>query len=758
MSVSAEEAHSASASGQDSAAIVGSVSVKPLRDNQQEGATHSLPGRATQLEEIVVTATKREQSVREIAGTVNALHGEDLEKTGARELSDFIGQVPGITLQEGEFGYNRKLAIRGVGPGEGGNQTTGQFIGDVPLTDPGQALVLPDLDPFDLSTFEVLRGPQGTTFGATALNGAIRYVPNQPELGLWQGRGFIDYTTIDQGGIGWTYGAALNAPIGDSLALRASGVLQKAPGVVDNRRREIEDSDSRDKWQGRLMAKWEPVDRFEFNALYLSQRSELNDISISDNLDGRRENNNRPGPSQIDTEFDLASIDTRYSFDWSTLVFQASRSTKALDLSLDTSQTANALARLGVENMRAAVLADIESDTFELRLVSPNGGEWSWIGGVFLQNYESDQASDQYVANTASLGPILSLIPGIEGLVSPNGITLGYSRAAPLRTEEKAVFGELSRRFGDRLEVTLGGRYYSTALDAEVENSGATILLYYQQSRVDRSYNQIEKGFSPKLSGSFAVTDDVLLYAAVARGFQFGGVNTYVAISPNDYIPPTYKSSTLWSYEAGVRSDWLDRTLRLDLTAFFIDWTDAQLQLSTPTLIETPYFDNVGSVYSKGLEGTVAWLTPVPGLSLNIAASYTVAETAAPYENGSQVVETGVALGAAPRVQTAANVAYSQVLGPWLASGALSHTYTGRAYNNVFHDYEIYDYQQLGLNFSVSRPDLRFLPTLTLGVSNLTDVDAFVGRGGTPGTAGLTGPNVVYNRPRTISLRVTAEF
>ncbi|HVT36095.1 MAG TPA: TonB-dependent receptor [Nevskiaceae bacterium] len=715
------------------------------------------------LEDIVVTATKREQSVRKIAGTVNALHGEDLEKIGARELTDYINQVPGITLAEGEYGYNRNFAIRGVGPGDGGNQTTGQFIGDIPLTDPGQTVVLPDLDPFDLRTFEVLKGPQGTTFGATALNGAIRFVPNAPVLGAWEARGFADELGVDQGGRGLTYAGALNAPVGDSLALRGVGVMQHVPGVVDNLQRGTPDADSRRKWSARGMALWQPLERLTINGLFLKQQSHQNDLGASDNDQGRRENNYSPGPSTIDVNFALAALDLRYAFDGSTLVWQSSRSAKSLYAQFDTSRAVEFLANQGVQNLAALATADIVSYTHELRLVSPNEGPWKWTAGLFLQRYRSDQLTDQYVASTSALGTVLSQRPGIEGLASERGISVGGSHAAPIQTEERAAYGDLSRKFGERWELTLGTRYYDTRLHADVDYTGAVILLYYHTTSSLHHYDQSERGFSPKASLVFQITPDVLTYATVARGFQFGGVNTYVALVPTDSIPPTYRSSTLWSYESGIRTDWFDRTLRMDLTAFYIDWSDAQLQLTTPTLVETPYFDNVGKVHSKGLEGSLAWLTPVPGLSLNVAGSYILAKTAADYTNGTQHVPAGTDMGAAPHWQTAETLAYTQYFGSWITSASLNHTYTGHAWNNIFHAFDIYNYSQYGLNLSVARPDWFASPSLALGITNLTNVDAVIGhsQAGAATAAGnvrATGPNVIYNRPRAINLRLSAEF
>ncbi|HEY1127813.1 MAG TPA: TonB-dependent receptor, partial [Roseateles sp.] len=270
--------------------------------NRETAAAEPSPARApssAQLEEIVVTATKREKSAREIPVSITALRGEDLEKIGARDVQDYLMQAPGITLVDSQLGEasGRSFTVRGVGPGDSsglGNQTMGQFLGDVPLTDPFGNFGAPDLDPYDLSTVEVLRGPQGTTFGASALNGALRYVPKQPEFDRWQARGFVERTQLREGGTGHTYALGLNAPLGETAAVRASGLLQNAPGLYDNLQRGVEDADNRRKWSVRGAARWEPTEKFSVNVMALKQQSRVNDVLQADNGEGRFENNRQP--------------------------------------------------------------------------------------------------------------------------------------------------------------------------------------------------------------------------------------------------------------------------------------------------------------------------------------------------------------------------------------------------------------------------------------------------------------------------------
>jgi iron complex outermembrane recepter protein len=236
-------------------------------------------------------------------------------------------------------------------------------------------------------------------------------------------------------------------------------------------------------------------------------------------------------------------------------------------------------------------------------------------------------------------------------------------------------------------------------------------------------------------------------------------VNVYPSIDPRYEIPLIYDSSRLWSYEAGVRSDWRERTLRLDLTAFWLDWDDPQILQKAPGGNITSFVDNVGGARSRGLEASFRWLTPIPGLSLNEAAAYIVAKSTEAYTaiDGNEV-PPGVDMPAAPRVQTATTLAYSTVFGSWLANASLLHTYMGKAWNNISHQYQIYGYTSWNLTLDVGRPDIRFQPTLTLGVANALDERGLLSyqQGGIVSPTDHIDTN--YTRPRTIRLRLGASF
>ncbi|MGH8530518.1 MAG: TonB-dependent receptor domain-containing protein [Nevskiales bacterium] len=718
------------------------------------------------LEEIIVTATKREVSVREIAATVNVLSGEDLEAIDAREMQDYLRLVPGITLQEGLNG-SRSLAVRGVGPQSGGNITTGVLIDNVSMGDPVASYLVPDLDPFDLQTVEVLKGPQGTLFGAGALNGAIRYVLTKPQLSTLDAKGFVNRLTVEQGGEGVTWGAAVNIPLGEEAALRAAAVSQELPGLYDDvnaNGKNQKDADEGDKQMSRVLGLWKPTDALKITAFYLQQENFRGDLSVANNLDFEFVRTNTPGPSTSRQKFDVANLEVSYDFDWASLISETSRAKKLNDTDFDLSSIVEPLAVAGIESLRLHTRIDTDAISQELRLVSaPSDSPWVWLGGLYYSRYSAVLELNTFLANTAILAQLfdaLNLPPELQSQLTPTpeGLSVIFVRFDPSEAREESLFGELTRKFfDDRLELTLGGRLYQEKLQANITSRGLTGLLAANSGFTGVKKLE-EKGFSPKAAVKFQWTDDILLYANAARGFQFGGFNAPAPLPSDNVFPPTFKPSTLWSYELGVRTDWFDNTLQLDLTAFHIDWTDRQLSQSTPSG-NTDFTDNISGSVSQGVESSLRWLTPIPGLTLINTAAYIRATIEEPYTTADGVeIPVGTELPAAPRLQTATTLAYTRNFGSLVGGVNLTYAHIGEAFNNVEHDLLIFGFNTLDAGVKLSAPQWKLSPELSFYVTNLTNEQALLG-GGTRRLLNIpTGDLGAFLRPRSAALRFSFYF
>src|SRR5581483_617878 len=290
------------------------------------------------FQEVVVTATKFKENVRDIAGSVSAIHGEDLERRGYQDAADFVRLVPGVNMTGGgQPSDGTRITMRGVSNISGTTQTSGTFWGDVPFSDPFIARVTLDPNTFDLADVEVLKGPQGTLFGATALNGAVRYVPNAPEIATWKTKVFAQGGTVVEGSKSWDYGGMVNAPIGDTFALRLMGFNRRDGGYIDETLRGETDVNDFRQYGYRGLALWRPTERWQIDLRYAAQDAHSPDSSFAQGLDGTLARHNTPQKSPSDTAYHIASLDLKYSFDWGEYSALTSGTFKSNDVTSDIS-------------------------------------------------------------------------------------------------------------------------------------------------------------------------------------------------------------------------------------------------------------------------------------------------------------------------------------------------------------------------------------------------------------------------------------
>ena len=281
-------------------APVAPVETIPLAEPVAEPLVADPPAQAAaRLDEVSVTATKRAANPRDLPASISALRGEDLEQRGYQGQEDFLKLVPGVTFANDNITANR-ITIRGIGADLNTSNTTGVFIGDVPFEDPTLPRVTLDPNPFDLARIEVLKGPQGTLFGGSALNGAVRYVPEEPELEQWHARTYFQLEEVQQGGVGTNFGGVVNVPAGETLAFRLVGFKRRSAGWVDDEQRELEDINETTQDGGRLLALWQPGEAWKISAMAIVQDTRTADASFTDNREGELSRSNTPQASPVE--------------------------------------------------------------------------------------------------------------------------------------------------------------------------------------------------------------------------------------------------------------------------------------------------------------------------------------------------------------------------------------------------------------------------------------------------------------------------
>ncbi|WP_341917936.1 TonB-dependent receptor [Hydrocarboniphaga effusa] len=750
------------------------IAVGEQGDDTNAPALSRAQDRPLQIEEVIVTATKREQSIREIPASITAYSGEKLESSGKLGLNDFIQETPGVTAAQGAPGYTR-LTFRGIStdtnPYAGNAQPVGIFIGDTPFTDPYIANIVPDLSAFDLADVEVLKGPQGTLFGGSALSGAVRYQLQEPVLREWQLRGFTQLAQPKGGSTAFTYGVAGNAPIGDDLAIRLNYVSREYSGTVDDLRHDKKNVDRSDGDGLRAQLLWQPG-AWKLKLTHLAQDfSGDNLLQAVDSPRGPRETDRAVLAMPSKNEFALDSLEVSYDFDSVRLISLTSHVSRDAVFTSDATTSLIGTPPPGYPET-AAVLSKVtnnsKSTSQEIRLQSTGGGDFNWLVGAYFFDYDGyfniliDTPLNQSLLGPGSLlgsNPLLGALFGALGVPNLGSLTSLLDGTSDAKSQERALFADVSYDLLDGLTLSAGGRFYETEVKGGFVGSGLLITGNQNDGLGSNTVAKLdERGFNPKLSATYRFNRDFSIYAAAAKGFRFGGLQALPS-TPTNGVPPTFKSDTLWNYEIGLRSDWLDRTLRADLTGFYIRYDNPIITQQTQG-IPINYNTNVSAAISRGVEASLLWNTPIRGLTASLSGGYTDAHITESFTaaNGD-VVEPGARMPGSAKFQYSSSLQYLHVWDQFTLAPNLSYTYVGKGYSNITHDVEINDLGTLNAGLVLGAENMPGKPKLAFNMINLLDTTRPVA--GSSGTVIVTRQEqTVYllNPPRTLTVRLGLEF
>jgi outer membrane receptor protein involved in Fe transport len=561
-------------------------------------------------EEIVVTAQKRSERLIDTPQSVTAISAKDLAKLSATQFADFANTVPGLqftTQGPGKTAIN----LRGVTTGVDVAQTVGIYVDDVPYGSSGAfanaAQLALDVGLFDLDRVEVLRGPQGTLYGASSMGGVLKYVTNAPSLSSFGGSAQAGVSGTHDGGTNYNGAAVVNIPIvEDKIALRASGYYARNGGYVDNVATGQKDVDSGRIYGTRLDLLIKPVDDLSIRITGFGQNIHRNGSLYSSYtlsgvpVDGSLDQTH-PLPELYNSGFRLISGNISYDFGGATLTSISSYQTLRVNQLNDASQLYGPLlGLLGVPGVAAVGFGNITSTkkfTEEARLASSTGRKLEWLLGAFYTHEKSDnlQWADIY-------GPGKVLLP----------INL-VTAQLPSLYQEYAVFGDLTYHLTDKFDVTGGVRY---AHSNQAFEQIATGLVVGSQPKA-----YAHDGVVTYLANArYHFDRDVTAYARFATGYRPGGPN-FKAIDPATgqlLAPTTFKSDTLNSYELGFKAQTADRSFSIDASVYYIDWKNIQVATAANGIsVEA----NAGNAHIKGAELTLV-ARPDRGTTISGAFAY----------------------------------------------------------------------------------------------------------------------------------------
>jgi iron complex outermembrane receptor protein len=555
--------------------------------------------------EVIVTATKRPERAREIAGSVSAMSGAQLEAIGAQSFQDYLTRTPGVVFNAGPLGDSTAI-IRGVGTSVGKDQgqgPTGYYINEIPLTEPGYAIAIPDVDTFDVERVEVLRGPQGTLFGSSALGGAINFVAREAST-----EGFdaaiqtsAGSTHHSDGDINYSAKGMINVPLSDSFAIRAVAYYRTEAGYLDNIGTGRKASNEQTDKGGRFSAVWNPSEATKLSLLSLYDKNRTPDFGYRYPQLGEFARNSLV-PEPVQYELQLHSLRLDQDLGFATLTALAGYSEKERNLTNDYTAFYGA----GLPNPTPYFdRGKSETRSFELRLASPKGEVFDYLIGVMASSTDK-----VFKDSISSDGSYEILLPGNDP-ADLRGDTF-YWGVGKVEGEELAVFGEVNFRLAEAWTLTVGGRWFDTEVTSQSVYSG----IFYPGGLALPRGRQTEDGFAPKVSLAWRRDADLMIYALASKGYRFGNPNTIFPLEGFD-TPSGWQTDSLWNYELGMRANWFDRRLQTDLTLFLIDWSDLQVRLYRPDSVT--YGTNAGEARNIGQEFSGLWrVTDAIDVSLNI--------------------------------------------------------------------------------------------------------------------------------------------
>ena len=659
---------------------------------------------------VTVTARKREEDLQSVPFSVVAPTQQALRNRGAESIEDVSANVAGFSVQNLGPGQSQ-IAMRGVSAGQivrdqpGVKEQVGVYLDESVIS---LSLFTPDLDLFDMSRIEVLRGPQGTLFGSGSLSGTVRYITNQPVLGVTEGTGELGFSSLTGGGLGNNAKFAVNVPLGPAAAARVTAYNTTVGGFIDAVQPDLgvkENVDGGRRTGARVALRVQPSERFAFTPRLVYQHVAMDGWNRIDayNILANPFTTTRPavtlGERQQFTQVDEPYADTFLLGDFTleldlggaALTSVTSLTDRDVDVVRDASALGGSVSFSPFGAPEAGYTLDFplvdltaaRGLTQELR-VAGQGERVDWVLGTFFSTAERRYGQSAYAANYvaingAAVSDFLRAVTGVPDLVwsgsrplagQPGTEELFYS---DLRYDfdQLALFGEASLALTDRFSLTGGLRWY----DFDEARTQTFDGLFADP--LDSEGATSATGVAPRIIASYDLGAETQVNAQVSQGFRLGGINDPLntpICSPEDLATfgdrGTWEDEELWNYEAGVKSTFLGGRGTFNASGFYMDVRNLQATVTAGTCSSRIIF-NVPDARSAGVELELA---AQPAAFFDFAVSASVADarlqsTITSTDDAGRVdtvsgIEAGRRLPTTPRFQTAAAATWR-----WLAGG-----------------------------------------------------------------------------------------
>jgi iron complex outermembrane recepter protein len=574
------------------------------------------------LAEIIVTATRREESAQNVPGGLQVFSGSDLDRQGANQFADYLLTVPGISFRDQGAGAER-IAIRGVSNVAGSDNgitaptsTTGLYLNDISISDTSN---LPDIATYDLKRVEVLKGPQGTLYGDGSMGGAVKMVLNEPDLNEAQMK--ADTTVSDTQGGGVNYGgrALMNIPlIPEKLALRIAGTYQNLDGFIDNTYNGQSNINSSREYSVRGLLLGQITDKFSAEVLILESAEHQDHFNQEDPSLGDLK------IVSVEPEFnnvknDVFGLTLKYDAGFAELSSISSYYSAQRQQVIRVPVLANPVFGAFGTVTQDPLAFDIALDSVaqELRLVSEGDNRFDWVVGGYFRNKRQRGIGNIFIAQSDLPSVNAGLAADMLPTLPSSGTILATDETD--RYKEYAFYGEGTYKIIKGLDFTAGLRWYHETVSEDSLYVGNSIL-----AAASGAFNDTTdySGVIPKFALAYHITDNHIAYAQASEGFRSGTVNVNQSFQVGGVAA---KPDTLWNYELGLKTKWADGRLLLNGSAYYIDWKDVQtFEAATSPISHTEigFFGNGGNARIDGLEIELA-AAPTHSILLGATLGYT---------------------------------------------------------------------------------------------------------------------------------------
>jgi iron complex outermembrane recepter protein len=590
--------------------------------------------------DIVVTAQRREESVSKVPISIQTFTQQLMDRQGIRKIDDLSRLTPALnfTAASGVNANNgTNISIRGVSS-EVGSGTTAIYIDDTPIQIRNVSYLGGNPYPrvFDLDRVEVLRGPQGTLFGAGAEGGAVRFITPQPNFSDLKMYGRAELSTTDKGAESYEAGFAIGAPLSEKIAVRASGWYRKDGGYVDQVTPQTnnvirKDINSQQSYVGKLAVAFRPVEELTITPSIFYQKLKVRsqdqfwegygDVANNDYVSGTYH------LEPTNDRFILPALKVEYSFGNVNFVSNTSYFKRDLDQRFSYTTYQSFLrtgSPFGIFNNKDPENSDLYLTSKQTNLVqearffSANNKLIDWtVGGYYSR---TKQGFQNLTSSGIRVGfPCCGGFPTLEGRYS-------YSEATDANDKQYAGYANVDIKPTDKLKLSVSARYtrnifyFLNTVDGPIVGNVRETV----ESKAK------ENSFTPKVTVTYQATPTNMVYATASKGFRPGGaqpqVNPFFCARDLDLLgltrsPTNYESDTLWNYEAGTKNRFLNNRLTVDLSVYRIKWKNIQQSINLP-FCNLNYVGNLGSATGKGMELSLA-ATPVAGFQVGANLAYT---------------------------------------------------------------------------------------------------------------------------------------